>query len=277
MSRIFLFALFFGLAAAFRALPVLRTHASLSMILKRHSSAKSVTSLRMGEDWNEIPFKYPDNVPKSIECELTETDKYEMKRLSDPNRKMSWPGTRPPLTNMGRLLQSMDATWGRGKYRSEVWDDNPNPVNYWWEIYAPSEEEQEAADCLYDFANPKAWFEERGINFEQAMADYERDTAIALEAYKAEIAKPFDPEHFAKVEKRYKEMLPMLEERKAKGGNYDDFLMGKGGFLEVEGEYLKLIRKKVEYDFRMEDDKRQKSKGQPSLDAEDTGVQFRNT
>lgn len=53
----------------------------------------------------------------------------------------------------------MDASWGRGKFREEVWNDKANPSNDWWEAYAPSEEEIEAAEAGYDFSNPKDWFE----------------------------------------------------------------------------------------------------------------------
>jgi alanine dehydrogenase len=30
---------------------------------------------------------------------------------------------------------------GRGKYRTEIWNDDVNPVNQWWRTYEPSEEE----------------------------------------------------------------------------------------------------------------------------------------
>lgn len=69
-----------------------------------------------------------------------------------------WPGTRPPIINMRFLQLKMDATWGRGKYRDEIWDDNINPSNDWWISFAPSEEEIEAASLGYDFANPKEYF-----------------------------------------------------------------------------------------------------------------------
>ncbi len=65
----------------------------------------------------------------------------------------------------------MDATWGRGKYRNEVWDGDVNPVNDWWEIYAPSDEEIEAADMGYNFADPKAYFASKGMDGEKAMED----------------------------------------------------------------------------------------------------------
>ena len=41
--------------------------------------------------------------------------------------------------------QQMDSSWGRGKFRTEVWVDNVNPINRWWLSYGPSEEEIEAA------------------------------------------------------------------------------------------------------------------------------------
>lgn len=72
---------------------------------------------------------------------------------------MKWNGDRPPLPNMELLTQRMDASWGRGKYRTEVWNDNVNPMNDWWTAYAPSEEQIEACDQGYDFKNPQAWFE----------------------------------------------------------------------------------------------------------------------
>ena len=72
---------------------------------------------------------------------------------------MTWKGDRPPLPNMEFLSQRMDASWGRGKYRSEVWEDKVNPLNSWWTAYAPSDEQTEAAAQGYDFKNPQAWFE----------------------------------------------------------------------------------------------------------------------
>jgi len=62
-----------------------------------------------------------------------------------------WPGDRPPMINLELLEQRMDATWGRGKYRTEVWVDDMNPVSDWWTSYAPSDEQIEAAAAGYDF------------------------------------------------------------------------------------------------------------------------------
>lgn len=71
----------------------------------------------------------------------------------------SWKGDRTPLPRMERLEQSMDATWGRGKFRTEVWAGDVNPMNDWWMAYAPSPEEVEAAAKGFNFRDPKAWFE----------------------------------------------------------------------------------------------------------------------
>jgi hypothetical protein len=71
----------------------------------------------------------------------------------------AWPGNRPPVPSVDFLDLSMDAAWGRGKFRTEVWEDDVNPVNDWWLAYAPSEEEIDAASKGYDFSNPKAYFE----------------------------------------------------------------------------------------------------------------------
>jgi hypothetical protein len=71
----------------------------------------------------------------------------------------SWPGNRPPVTNPARLEQCMDANWGRGRYRTEIWEGNVNPVDFWWEAYEPSAEEVEAADAGYDFSDPRKWHE----------------------------------------------------------------------------------------------------------------------
>ncbi len=44
-------------------------------------------------------------------------------------------------------------------FRAEIWEDKVNPLNDWWEAYAPSQEELEAMNAGYDFRNPKSWFE----------------------------------------------------------------------------------------------------------------------
>jgi hypothetical protein len=57
------------------------------------------------------------------------------------------------------MEQRMDATWGRGKYRTEVWEDDVNPVDFWWKAYEPSREEWEALAAGYDFNDGKKWLE----------------------------------------------------------------------------------------------------------------------
>lgn len=71
----------------------------------------------------------------------------------------AWDGKRTPVTNMQRLEQAMDASWGRGKFRTEVWAGDVNPVNDWWLAYAPSTEEIDASGKGFNFKDPKAWFE----------------------------------------------------------------------------------------------------------------------
>ena len=57
----------------------------------------------------------------------------------------------------------MDASWGRGIYRTEVWDGDVNPMNDWWVAYAPSADEVSAAGKGFNFKDPKAWFEVKRI------------------------------------------------------------------------------------------------------------------
>jgi hypothetical protein len=72
-----------------------------------------------------------------------------------------WPGNRPPLPKAEFLDQRMDAAWGRGKFREEIWNDKVNPINDWWEAYTPSDEEVEAAAAGFDFKDPEGWFKVR--------------------------------------------------------------------------------------------------------------------
>ena len=89
--------------------------------------------------------------------------------VSSSSMSMKWDGTRPPCPAVPWLEQRMDATWGRGKFRTEVWDSDVNPVNSWWEIFHPSEDEIEAANAGYNFKDPEAYFKEKGIDPEKAM------------------------------------------------------------------------------------------------------------
>ena len=89
--------------------------------------------------------------------------------VSSSSMTMKWDGSRPPCPRVPWLDQRMDATWGRGKFRTEVWEGDFNPVNNWWEMFHPSDEEIEAADAGYNFKDPAAYFKEKGIDSEKAM------------------------------------------------------------------------------------------------------------
>jgi len=156
----------------------------------------------------------------------------------------AWDRNRTPCPNMKWLDQRMDATWGRGKFRTEVWEDNVNPMNDWWETYAPSEEEIEAISQGYDFGNPKAWFEEQGIDADKAFEEGNKVKNERFQTYLQEKAQE----------------KPVTEEE----------------FQKLKTEYFALQKKVFESAFRLNDNRLQAAKGQPSLDSEDTGVQWKN-
>lgn len=47
-------------------------------------------------------------------------------------------------------------------------------------------------------------------------------------------------------------------------------------FLKLQEDFFKMQRRAFEVAFRLEDDKKQAAKGQPSLSIEDTGKQWKN-
>eukprot|EP00600_Ochromonadales_sp_CCMP1393_P004728 CAMPEP_0174960084 /NCGR_PEP_ID=MMETSP0004_2-20121128/3520_1 /TAXON_ID=420556 /ORGANISM="Ochromonas sp., Strain CCMP1393" /LENGTH=149 /DNA_ID=CAMNT_0016208443 /DNA_START=204 /DNA_END=653 /DNA_ORIENTATION=- len=143
------------------------------------------------------------------------------------------------------LEQRMDATWGRAKFRTEVWEDDVNPLDEWWTAYAPSEEEIEAAAAGYDFKDPKGWFEGKGIDYEKAVAATDAET-----------------------EKRFSEHM------KKKKAEEDSFTLED--FAKFQEEFFDMQRKAFKMAFRLQDNKKQEEKGQPSLDVEDTGEQWKN-
>jgi len=151
-----------------------------------------------------------------------------------------WPGNRPPLPNFSRAEQVMDATWGRGKYRTEVWDMDINPMNRWWQKYEPSFEEIDALEAGYDFANAEVWHKANGFDFEAALKEYE----IAYAKAEAE---------YLKTEEAWNKPMTQLEVLKMKNN----------------------LQRYEEQKFRYEDNIRQAKKGQISLDSEDTGKRFR--
>jgi hypothetical protein len=152
-----------------------------------------------------------------------------------------WPGNRPPMPNFSRKDQVMDATWGRGKFRTEVWEMDINPINKWWQKFEPSFEEIDALEAGYDFDDPEGWFKAQGLDFEQAMKEYEMAFAVAEAEYR-------------KTEEAWNKPMTQLEVLKMKNN----------------------LQRYEEQKFRYEDNIRQKRKGQPSLDVEDTGKRFRN-
>lgn len=162
----------------------------------------------------------------------------------------------------------MDATWGRGKYRSEVWEDDVNPKTNWWEVYTQSDEETEAFHSGYDFSNPEEYFKSKGIDYKKALEEYENDLKAAFVQYAKEKSEPYDDKKFEQVEKDYKELLAMYKS--------DQKSVDKERLIALELQYFKLQRQQFAHNFRMEDNKKQAQKGQPSLDSEDTGVRFKN-
>lgn len=151
-----------------------------------------------------------------------------------------WPGNRPPLPNFARKDQVMDATWGRGKYRTEVWNMDINPINRWWQKYEPSFEEIDALEAGYDFDDAEGWHKANGFDYEAALKAYEVAYAAAEQEY-------------FKTEEAWNKPMTQLEVLKMKNN----------------------LQRYEEQKFRYEDNLRQKKKNQPSLDNEDTGKQFR--
>jgi predicted RNase H-like HicB family nuclease len=158
----------------------------------------------------------------------------------NPDRSV-WPGTRPPINNPLLIKQKMDAAWGRGKYRSEIWNDQVNPLNDWWMAFTPSDEEVEAAKWGFDFADPKGWCEARGIDYDKAMEEKEGAQQAAVKK---------------------------LEEEEQRIADMDMNEVQEQFFKWQEIAYLKA--------FREQDDVLQKQKNQIPLDTEDTGVQYQN-
>lgn len=155
--------------------------------------------------------------------------------------KKAWPGNRPPATNPLFEEQKMDAAWGRGKFRTEIWEDKVNPLNDWWEAYAPTQEEIEAAEAGFDFQDPEGWCKAQGIDYETAKAAAKQETKRQLDELRA-----------------------------------GDKVFSLDEFKAAQKEYFQMQKKFFEFAFRLDDDEKQKAKGQPSLTNEDTGYQWKN-
>ena len=158
---------------------------------------------------------------------------------------MKWDETRPPLPVPSFLEQSMDAAWGRGKFRTEVWDDDVNPMNNWWEIYAPSQEEMDATAKDFDFSNVEEWCTKKGYNFEDVMKKYLEDAENLVKA------------------------TQQANEQELKS-------IDMNSFAAEQEKFFKLQKQAFEVAFRKQDDILQNKKGQPSLDDEDDGKQYKN-
>lgn len=107
-------------------------------------NGKDIKQAETDEEWRAAPAFGPDS---------------ERRRAVHPSKV--WNGTRPPLPNFQRMQDpsKMDATYGRGKFRSEVWDLVINPKNQWWKSYEPSLEESAAnLQHYYDYPSPEAFF-----------------------------------------------------------------------------------------------------------------------
>jgi hypothetical protein len=156
-----------------------------------------------------------------------------------------WPGDRPPVPTAAFLSQFMDAAWGRGRFRTEVWADDVNPMNAWWEAFAPSAEEQEAANAGYDFGDVEAWCKAQGVDYEHALASYKAAVGAALE-------------------------------QAAMAAAASDATFSCADFERKRDEFMSMQKKAFEVAFRLKDDRLQARKGQPSLADEDMGVQWKN-
>jgi hypothetical protein len=101
------------------------------------------------------------------------------------------------------------------------------------------------ASCFHDLVLNLIFCQEKGIDYETAVA-----------ATKAE------------TEKRFAAYLKDKEEKKA------NFSMEK--YFALKEELFEMEQIAFEMAIRKDDNEKQKLKGQPSLDDEDTGAQYRN-
>ena len=163
------------------------------------------------------------------------------------NLNMKWDGNskRPPLPVPNFLDQSMDAAWGRGKMRTEVWEDDVNPMDNWWEIYSPSEEEVDAAEDGFDFSNVENWCKEKGIDYDEYMNSYKIEANKLVEEYRKEYEAALSSASMASL-------------------------------ADEQEKFFKLQRQAFMVAFRQRDNMLQQQKGQPSQDIEDTGKQYKN-
>jgi hypothetical protein len=218
-------------------------------------------------------------------------------KFPEPNKDI-WPGDRPPLSQIKLYAEKMDAAWGRGKFRSEVWEDDVNPLNNWSKNYEITAEQLEALKQGFDFTNPKPWFEKRGIKWEDALAKYNAAIAENLKIYEANKANepPVSIELFDKIIKEFDTAHANMVALQAKFDFLDDVdesgclksepaesPVSLAEFKQVRAAYdTAFANLKYEMDriqdlyLRYYDELGQIVKGQPSLTLEDDGRKFLN-
>lgn len=119
------------------------------LVLVTFSSAwiqNSMTSMRLQSSALRATTETNNNQAQSAET-------------NEPVTPKVWPRNRPPTPNVKLLTDKMDATWGRGKFRAEVWSGEDNPEDDWTDKYSPSEEELEAMLYGFDFTNARQQLE----------------------------------------------------------------------------------------------------------------------
>jgi hypothetical protein len=170
-----------------------------------------------------------------------------------------------PATNPLFYEQKMDAAWGRGKFRSEIWEDKVNPKNDWWTAYLPSQEEIQASKAGFDFKDPESWCKENNIDYEKAKAAGKEVSMQQLEEVCIELILHVYSHMHANI--LFDDYIQMRK-------NVKPFSMEE--FKSAQKEYFEMQKRFFEFAFRLDDDERQIAKGQPSLNDEDTGYQWKN-
>jgi hypothetical protein len=95
----------------------------------------------------------------------------------------------------------------------------------------------------FDFKNSKEWFEAKGIDYEKAKEDYDQLCKNEFEKY--------------------------LKEKDSKTYTLEEL-------QQISKQISLLLQRGSEIAIRLEDNRLQALKGEPSLDKEDTGKQYKN-
>ena len=113
----------------------------------------------------------PQEGDLDVQCAKTVDEWLDAPMFATPDKRrhpispeQAWDGTRPPIPNLRRFEDEskMEATYGRGKFREEVWNSVINPKNEWWRQYEPSIEEAAAMmQGYYNYEKREDWFEVR--------------------------------------------------------------------------------------------------------------------